>query len=565
MTIAPSAQRQYCLVIPCYNHGASLPKVLNQLAALEMHCFIVDDGSAAPTQHQITALAQQYPWVTALRLSKNQGKGGAVLHGFQAATQAGYTYALQIDADGQHDIQDIPHLLNESHQHPDALISGQPVYDQSIPATRRYGRYLTHVWVWIETLSLQIRDAMCGFRIYPLAPVLELAQRVPMGKYMDFDPEIMVRLYWAGVPVRFIPTRVIYPQGGLSNFDALRDNLRISWMHTRLFFGMLSRAPGLLQRRSRQHWAQKKELKGLWGMRFMVRLYQWFGRTPFEWMLYPVVGAYWLLAGSARRASQQWLATVREYALKQGSDQISGLNSYQHFRRFSQSMLNKIASWRGDLRLGKEVTLAPGAEAALQPTGQRGKLILGSHLGDLEACRALAEQSAGQKITALVFTEHAHRYNQILQEFAPQATLRLMSVREISPGTAIVLQQKIDQGEWVAILCDRLSAGPERHQTPRLAWGSFMGHPAPFPVGPFVLAAALQAPTILLFAIQQHGHLCVHAEPFGTPSLQSRQQRDGHLQDMVDRYAQRLEYYALKSPLDWFNFYDFWQLPDSRR
>ncbi|WP_345797001.1 glycosyltransferase [Castellaniella sp. MT123] len=550
-----------CIVIPCYNHGASLPAVLDRLAAFGLHCFIVDDGSELATRVRINALDRQHAWVTALHLPTNQGKGGAVLHGFQAARQAGYQHALQIDADGQHEIDDIPRLLAEARRHPDALVSGQPVYDESIPKARRYGRYLTHVWVWIETLSLQIRDAMCGFRVYPLAPVLSLVQRVPMGRYMDFDPEVMVRLYWEGVPVRFVPTRVIYPEGGLSNFDAVRDNVRISWMHTRLFFGMLWRLPQLLSRRRASHWAQREELKGLLGMRIMMRLYQTLGRGAFELALYPVVAVYWLTAGAARRASRQWLEAVCRHAAATGMALPRGLNSYRHFRRFAQAMLDKIAGWRGDLVLGRDVVLAPGTEAVLHPSMRRGTLILGAHLGDLEVCRALAEQMSGQVVTALVFTDHAQRYNQILKEFSPQATVHLLSVRELGPETALMLQQKLDAGEWVAILGDRLSAGRTRAQAQRIVYGAFMGRLAPFSAGPFVLAATLRAPVVLLFALRDGPQRVIHCESFDAPRLMPRSERPQRLQAMVDRYAQRLEHYALLSPLDWFNFYDFWQAP----
>ncbi|MFV0276877.1 MAG: glycosyltransferase family 2 protein, partial [Parahaliea sp.] len=121
----------------------------------------------------------------------------------------------------------------------------------NVPALRYYGRYLTHLWVWINTLSLEISDAMCGFRIYPLTATLAVVEGSATGNRMDFDPEIMVRLHWAGVQVVEHPTPVTYPRDGISHFRGLRDNALISWMHTRLFFGMLWRAPRLLARRWR--------------------------------------------------------------------------------------------------------------------------------------------------------------------------------------------------------------------------------------------------------------------------------------------------------------------------
>lgn len=123
-----------------------------------------------------------------------------------------------------------------------------PEYDESVPKGRLYGRYLTHLWVWINTLSFAIRDSMCGFRIYPLAPVLALMAQEPIGRRMDFDVEIIVRLFWRGVAVINLPTRVTYPSDGVSHFDVWRDNVRISRMHARLFFGTSRRLPRWLLR-----------------------------------------------------------------------------------------------------------------------------------------------------------------------------------------------------------------------------------------------------------------------------------------------------------------------------
>lgn len=129
------------------------------------------------------------------------------------------------------------------------MICGYPVYDDSVPRARLYGRYATHIWVWINTLSFAIKDSMCGLRIYPLAATLRVVERQRIGRRMDFDTEIAVRLYWSGMGVVNLPTRVRYPEDGVSHFRVWRDNLLISAMHTRLFFGMLWRSPKLLWRK----------------------------------------------------------------------------------------------------------------------------------------------------------------------------------------------------------------------------------------------------------------------------------------------------------------------------
>lgn len=559
-----SASFAPCVLIPCYNHGAMLASVLARLAPFNLPVIVVDDGSDARTKQHIAAL--DAPQLRVLTLPHNQGKGAAVIAGLRAAAAVGFSHALQLDADGQHQVEDTPRMLAEAERYPHCLISGQPQYDASIPKSRLYGRYITHFWVWVETLSFSLKDSMCGFRVYPLAASLELCDRRAIGQRMDFDTEIMVRLYWQGTPSRFIRTRVTYPPSGLSHFDALHDNLRISWMHTRLFFGMLPRIPQLLSRRRQQaHWAATPERRGQWGLRFMLWLYQRAGRLPFILLLWPVVAVYWLSGRAARAASQQWLTRVQAVAHQQQIALPRPLSSYRHFLRFGNSMLDKVASWRGDLQWGRDIDFAPGAEAVIRAAEGKGQLILASHLGDIEACRAMAKQVSGLVINALVFTDNAQRFRAVLESIAPQAGVNLLPVSDIGPDTAILLQQKLDAGEWVAIVGDRTAVQRQRGGERRVMWSEFMGQPAPFPQGPFVLAAALRCPVLLMFALRQQGKLRVHCEAFADPLPLPRNGRQQALQAAVDRYAARLQHHALLAPLDWFNFYDFWALPEEEQ
>lgn len=241
-----------CAVIPVYNHGGTVGAVAAKLREQGLPVLLVDDGSAAATAAQLDALARQ-DGIQLLRLPHNQGKGVAVIAGMRLAVEQGYTHGLQIDADGQHDAFDASRFVAAALAHPEALICGCPIYDASVPRARLYGRYATHIWVWINTLSFSVRDSMCGFRIYPLAATLPQLAHASMGRRMDFDTEIAVRLVWAGVPVVNQPTRVHYPVGGISHFRVWRDNVLISAMHTRLFFGMLWRAPLLLARKLRSN------------------------------------------------------------------------------------------------------------------------------------------------------------------------------------------------------------------------------------------------------------------------------------------------------------------------
>lgn len=237
-----------CIIIPVYNHEKPLTAILHQLSAHHLPCLLIDDGSHDICAQAILELTKQYAWLNTIRLQTNRGKGGAVKTGLLWAKNQGYSHAVQIDADGQHNINDLEKFLIAAKTYPEATIIGKPLFDNTMPKIRFYARYLTHIWVYINTLSLQITDAMCGYRVYPVETSVKLIQQHELEERMAFDVEILVRLSWQGIAMVSIPTRVGYPQDGISHFRGLEDNWRISLTHTRLFFGMLWRSPKLLFR-----------------------------------------------------------------------------------------------------------------------------------------------------------------------------------------------------------------------------------------------------------------------------------------------------------------------------
>jgi glycosyltransferase involved in cell wall biosynthesis len=208
----------------------------------------VDDGSDEACARTIRLLAEQEPWVSFIRQEENKGKGSVVKIGLLVAEQRGFSHALQIDADGQHDISDLPKFLELSRANPGSVVAGKPIFDATIPKSRYYGRYLTKFMVYLNTLSLALEDSMCGYRVYPVGVSADLIRRTPVGDRMDFDVEILVHLFWLRVPVIYIPTRVTYPEDGVSHFRLWKDNVLHTSMEVRLFFGMLRRLPELLRR-----------------------------------------------------------------------------------------------------------------------------------------------------------------------------------------------------------------------------------------------------------------------------------------------------------------------------
>ncbi len=238
-----------CLIIPIYNHEHAIGKLLSALQPFGLPCLLINDGSSAQCTGVLKDCAKQHAaWLTLIHRAENGGKGAAMLDGFNAALHQGFTHAIQIDADGQHDIQDIPLFLALSRSQPEALIVGNPVFDDSAPKSRRYARQFTNLWIWINTLSFAVQDGLCGFRLYPLNAVQTLMNTTQLARRMDFDIDIIVRLYWQGITIINQPTKVIYPTNGVSHFDVWHDNLSISKIHATLFFGMLKRLPQLLAR-----------------------------------------------------------------------------------------------------------------------------------------------------------------------------------------------------------------------------------------------------------------------------------------------------------------------------
>ncbi len=244
----------YCLVIPHFEQYKSLKDFLPKLMNLGLTCILVDDGSREKTKirlrERIRYLEKKFTSeVHLVEHDVNKGKGAAIFTGSRVARNFGFSHMIQIDADGQHDVNDVPLFIAESEQYPNQIISGAPSFDESAPRARLYGRKVTDFWVSLETLSLSIRDSLCGFRVYPLDKFQQTYEEFSIGSRMEFDTDLMVKSVWQGTQIRFIETKVIYTDTNDSHFHYIKDNLRLIWLHTRLMCGMIIRLPTLLPQR----------------------------------------------------------------------------------------------------------------------------------------------------------------------------------------------------------------------------------------------------------------------------------------------------------------------------
>jgi len=251
-TTPPAASRSHLVLIPSYNTGATLLRTVQSARAQWHPVWVVVDGSTDGSADPVQALAAEDPGLTVLVLPVNQGKGAAVLHGLRAAQAAGYTHALTMDSDGQHPADLIPQFMALSAARPEVMVLGRPVFDASAPLLRVRGRRISNGWTNLETLGAGVADSLYGFRVYPVAALAAVMARQPWMRRFDFDTEAVVRLAWRGVkpinqdaPVKYLSAA----EGGVSHFRYGRDNLLLTWMHTRLMLGFVLRLPWLVWRR----------------------------------------------------------------------------------------------------------------------------------------------------------------------------------------------------------------------------------------------------------------------------------------------------------------------------
>jgi len=249
----PSAT--HLVLIPSYNPGEKVFETVRAARKEWQPVWVVVDGSTDGTGPAILAMAREDPGLEVLVRPRNGGKGAAVLLGLEQALRRGFTHALVMDSDGQHPAGRIGEFMQASREQPRAMVLGDPVFDASAPALRVKGRRISNWWTNLETLWAGIHDSLFGFRVYPIAPLLQ-AMRSSLGmRRFDFDVEAAVRLCWRGVPARNLPAPVRYfspAEGGVSHFNYWRDNALLTWMHVRLFTGFLLRLPWLAIRRLRQ-------------------------------------------------------------------------------------------------------------------------------------------------------------------------------------------------------------------------------------------------------------------------------------------------------------------------
>ncbi len=246
----------HLVLIPSYNTGPKLLQTVEEALRQWQPVWVVIDGSDDGSEAAVIKAAETRDNLRVIVRPVNGGKGAAVLTGIEKALAAGFTHVLTMDADGQHPADHIGFFMAASAANPSALILGKPVFGPEVPLERLHGRKLSVGLVHLATLSKAVGDPLFGFRVYPAAPLKAVLGQTLGARGFDFDPEVAVRLVWAGLPTLNLPAPCRYfsrAQGGISHFHYFRDNAKMVWLHSRIFFQLLLWRWPSVWLRSRQH------------------------------------------------------------------------------------------------------------------------------------------------------------------------------------------------------------------------------------------------------------------------------------------------------------------------
>ena len=303
------------------------------------------------------------------------------------------------------------------------------------------------------------------------------------------------------------------------------------------------------------HWTRLAERGTALGIHITVACYRLLGERAARLLLYPVVGYFLLTGSSARRASLDYFRRLREFAGDAATAPRPGwTTSFRHMMAFAESALHKLAAWTGNLD-PQNVDFPNRRELDALLASGRGALLIGAHLGNLEMTRALAAGERLVTVNAVVYAEHAPHFQQALMAANERYSLNLIHVADVGPETGIALKEKVERGELLVIVGDRTPPA----ENGRVCRVDFLGAPADFAQGPFILAALLECPVYLFFCLKEGDRYRIHFERFAERIILSRKERNILLAGHVQRFAARLEALCLRAPYQWFNFYDYWR------
>lgn len=578
------ALNKFAFLVPFYNHPQNIKALITALKAYELPVIVVDDGSDEASK-QILAELERTEGILLLTREQNGGKGIAMKDGFKFASKHGFSHVLQIDADFQHDTALIGEFLRQSRAHPQSIVCANPIYGEDAPKSRIYGRKITNFWVAINTLSLGVKDAMCGFRVYPLELLKKAAAKSKTNR-MEFDIEILVNAVRQGVDMHWIDTYVRYEKGGVSHFKMLRDNALISLMHAKCFFSlpkfMLSkiwRACGLNlsendrgeprkfdeaneandaqnlkepQENAEQNlWWKKQERGSAFFLRLSLFLAQILPEFTLKLIVKIVVWFYYIFSKNERENIAAFRRNLSEFA---GAQTLNGTSVFSHFEAFGGAICDKFRVWKGKIK-DSELEIIDLERIKSELIGaQKGQILLTAHLGNVEICKALAARVKGFRMVILTYDENSRKFNEVLREISKNdGSVRMMAVNKLDVAAMLELKNIIESGEHIGIMGDRTPLGGDK-----AARVKFLGKEAGFNYGPYLIAGILGVKISSLWCQKIDGKFRIELVPLAS-AVKLGRDKAAAAREYLQIYVRELENRCKQTPAQWFNFFDFWR------
>ena len=566
------ALNKFAFLVPFYNHPQNIKALIAALKTYELPVIVVDDGSDEASKLVLAEL-ERTEGILLLTRAQNGGKGIAMKDGFKFALNRGFSHVLQIDADFQHDAALIGEFLRQSETHPQSIVCANPIYGEDAPKSRVYGRKITNFWVAINTLSLGVKDAMCGFRVYPLDQLKKAAAKSKTNR-MEFDIEILVNAVRQGIDVRWIDTCVRYEKGGVSHFKMLRDNALISLMHAKCFFslpkfalGKIWRACGLnsseknganaqisvepLENAEQNLWWKKQERGGAFFLRLSLFLAQILPEFALKLIVKIVVWFYYIFSKNERENIAEFRRNLSEFA---GSQMLKDTSVFSHFEAFGGAICDKFRVWKGKIK-DDELEIIDLERIKSELIGaQKGQILLTAHLGNVEICKALAARVDGFRMVILTYDENSRKFNEVLREISKNdGSVRMMAVNKLDVAAMLELKNIVESGEHIGIMGDRTPLGGDK-----AARVKFLGKEAGFNYGPYLIAGILGVKISSLWCQKIGGKFRIELVPLAS-AVKLGRDKAASARQYLQIYVRELENHCKQTPTQWFNFFDFWR------
>ncbi|QCD52721.1 glycosyltransferase family 2 protein [Campylobacter sp. RM16192] len=536
---------KYAFLIPFYNHPERINELIEALKAYKLDIIIVDDGSDEASKEVLKGIKD----ILLLERKSNGGKGAAMKDGFKFAIDNGFTHVLQVDADFQHDVSMIDEFLEISNKFPKDIICANPIYDNTAPKSRVYGRKITNFWVAINTLSLKIKDAMCGFRIYPLKEIEE-AIKISKTNRMEFDIEILVNAHRCGLKTQWIDIRVSYQECGISHFKMLRDNAMISLMHARGFFSLPKFIfQELFSKNNSELWWKKNEKSNSFFLRLTLILTQYLPVFLLNFVIKIVVFFYYLTSKEERENIEEFRRNLANFA---GENVLKNTSVFGNFYQFGVAICDKFRVWKGKIGF-QELDIVNVEYVKTELTrAKRGQILLTAHLGNIEICKKLATSVDGFAIVILAYDENVRKFNDIINEISGEK-IRILLVNELDVRAMLELKTIVDSGTHIGIMGDRVPINGDKFTNI-----SFLGKEAKFNHGPYIIAGILGVKISSLWCQKINDKFRIEFTKIADEIKLSRDKVTS-VRPYLKNYVNELEHRCKQTPEQWFNFYDFWR------